>query len=170
METNFSLIQKLTVCKKMRGFSLIELMVVVAIIAILAAIALPSYRDYVSKAARADAKTVMLNLAQAEERYYSNQIPPVYLAMPAPPTNTAVTMGPTWINWSGGESIGDRKYSISITLDPASMTDNTTAGSKQSYLIEAVPIAANWDPPCGTLRLYSNGRKTATGALGSGCW
>lgn len=147
-----------------------ELIIVVGIIGILMAIAVPMYQDYVEKAARADAKATMLSLAQAEERFYSNQIPPVYVAMAPPPTVTTATMGPAWINWSGGNTIANRKYSITITLDPAAMTDRTTAGSAQSYLIEAVPIRADFDQRCGTLRLYSNGVKEATGALGNGCW
>ena len=157
--------------QKIKGFSLVELMVVAAIISILAAIALPSYNDYLAKAARSDAKAVMLALAQTEERYYSNQVPPVYLAMAAPPTDTVALLGPAWTNWAGGNSMGGRKYSISITLDPATMQPEATqVGSNQSYLIEAVPIG-NLDPQCGTLRLFSNGQKGATGSLGvAGCW
>ena len=53
------------------GFSLIELMVVVAIVAILAAIAYPSYRSQVEKTRRADAKAVLMQAAQYMERAYT---------------------------------------------------------------------------------------------------
>ena len=53
------------------GFTLIELMVVVAIVAILAAIAYPSYRSQIEKTRRADAKAVLMQAAQYMERLYT---------------------------------------------------------------------------------------------------
>ncbi|MEW9573048.1 type IV pilin protein [Rhodanobacter sp. Si-c] len=54
-----------------RGFTLIELMVVVAIVAILAAIAIPAYGRYAFRARRADGKELLLRIASAQERYYA---------------------------------------------------------------------------------------------------
>lgn len=54
-----------------KGMTLIELMVVVTIIAILASIAYPSYREYVIRANRTEAKTELLNLSQAMEKCYT---------------------------------------------------------------------------------------------------
>src|ERR1700754_1788282 len=58
---------------KVRGFSLIELVIVLLIIAILAAIAIPSYRQYVIRANRVDAQRSLMDLAARQERFfYSN--------------------------------------------------------------------------------------------------
>ncbi|WP_439844578.1 type IV pilin protein, partial [Aeromonas veronii] len=54
-----------------RGFTLIELMIVVAVVAILAAIAYPSYNNYMAAAKRAEAKAVLLEAAQYLEREFT---------------------------------------------------------------------------------------------------
>lgn len=54
-----------------QGFTLIELMITVAIVALLASIALPSYREYVAKAKRAEVRSVLLEAGQWMERHYS---------------------------------------------------------------------------------------------------
>lgn len=58
--------------KLLKGFTLIEVMVVVVIIAILASIALPSYQEYVKKGRRIDAKNALSALQMAQEKYRGN--------------------------------------------------------------------------------------------------
>lgn len=53
------------------GFTLIELMIVVAIVAILSAVAYPSYKEYIAKGRRAEMKTVLLSAQQWMERFYT---------------------------------------------------------------------------------------------------
>lgn len=56
--------------KKQKGFTLIEVMIVVVIVAILAAVAIPSYQDSVRKTRRADAKEALTRIAALQERFF----------------------------------------------------------------------------------------------------
>jgi type IV pilus assembly protein PilE len=64
--------------RSQRGVTLMELLVVMAIIGIIASIAVPSYRRYLVRANRTDAKTALLQTAQALERCYTNSVPYAY--------------------------------------------------------------------------------------------
>lgn len=59
--------------KKQKGFTLVELMITVAIVAILVAVAYPSYTSSVNKGRRADAQNALLNFAALQERFYSDR-------------------------------------------------------------------------------------------------
>lgn len=56
-----------------QGFTLVELIIAVAVVTILATVALPSYREHVAASRRADAKSALLAAAQALERYYTER-------------------------------------------------------------------------------------------------
>lgn len=64
--------------RKYSGFTLVELMIVLAIMALLATVALPSYNESVSKTRRSDGQAVLLQLANTLERFYSEQSPFTY--------------------------------------------------------------------------------------------
>ena len=56
--------------RRMSGVTLLELMIVVVVIAILTAIAFPNYRDFIDRAKRNEAKALLLEVAQNQERFY----------------------------------------------------------------------------------------------------
>ncbi len=116
----------------MRGFTLIEILVVVGIVGILASIAYPSYTDHVRKTRRTDAQTELLDMASRMERYYANRS--------------------TYIGADAQFSPGNTEhgyYSISI------------AETATSYALSAAPANAQASDECGTLTLNSQGVKGA---------
>lgn len=128
----------------MRGFTLIELMIVVAVIAILAAIAIPSYYRYMLRANRAAAEDVMLDMSSAQERYMIDSRQ--YTSNPAQLGYTSTISG---------------NYTVVVAL---------VAGPPPGYTITATPIGSQTrDTDCGTLTLDGGGNKTASGPSTT-CW
>ncbi|HUE90562.1 type IV pilin protein [Pseudomonas sp.] len=140
-----------TSASRSRGFTLIELMIVIVVIGILAAIAYPSYEEYMRKAKRADAQTVLLELAQFMERHYTAN--GTYL--------TAAKEAPA-LPFSIAPKDGSRKnYDLSFASTP------TASG----YTLQAVPTGSMASDPCGTLTLNNTGAKgQAAGASLAACW
>ena len=128
-----------------KGFTLIELMIVVAIIAILAAIAVPLYSDHVDRTRRADAQVGLMDLAQQLERCFTRFNS--YSADGCP---------------SGTVDSPDGFYTISIDA-------GTTA-----YVLTASPRAdgpqTRDSAKCSEFRLNQLGERTATGSEGDACW
>lgn len=132
--------------KNCSGFTLIELMIVIAIIGILAGIAYPSYTSYVQKANRADAIDSLLSLSARMEEYYMNN-----------DTYTGATIDAAGTGTVGGNTTSDGLYTLSIT-----------AATAFAYSLTATPVRA--DAKCSTLTYNSLGQKGATGTDAANCW
>jgi len=132
---------------KANGFTLIELMIALAVIAILAAIAYPSYQDSVRKSRRADAKSVLLNAAQWMERFYTENN-----RYHQDRAGTAVAL-PVGLTQAPIEGV-TKYYNISLTdcAGAAQVTAN-------SFTLRAAPIAGSpqVNDRCGALTLTSTG-------------
>ncbi len=129
-----------------RGFTLIELVIVMVIIGILIAVAVPSYNSYIQASRRADGKAALLNLAAQMERYFTTN-------------NTYV--GATLANIGSSATSPSGYYNLSITSATAS-----------NYTIQAAPTGAQAsDSLCSTLTLNQLGQKgdTGTGSV-TDCW
>lgn len=148
-----------------RGFTLIEVLITVAIIGILAAIAYPSYVDSVVKSNRAAAKGCLSQHANFMERFYTTN-----LSYYRDTGGTVIGGGanpvlpPLGCDTGGG--IGNH-YAFSFSAAPS-------AASPNIYTIQAVPQGAQAsrdNAKCGTLTLDQAGNRTASGSGGvTACW
>jgi type IV pilus assembly protein PilE len=132
--------------KKMRGVTLIELVVVVAIVALLATIAIPSYRQFVLRSHRAEAKSALLNLAAAQEKFYLQNNTYTDALADAPPVGLGLTA-----------TTENGYYTIAIDdADTDSFTATATTAGGQAD-----------DDDCDTFTIDQAGARTATSAS---CW
>lgn len=131
--------------RNVRGFTLIEVMIVTAIIAILATVAYPSYTQYIARGNRADARTTLLEAAQYMERQYSSQSQ-YQGALPA-----RLQVSPA------GSPAGQNRYTVTVTA------------TVSAYTLTALPVRAD---ACANLTLTNTGVKGRTGADLSvaDCW
>ncbi|MBK8507289.1 MAG: prepilin-type N-terminal cleavage/methylation domain-containing protein [Candidatus Competibacteraceae bacterium] len=144
----------------MSGFTLIELVVVVAIIGILAAIAYPSYQDSVRKSKRADAKSALLELAQWMERNYTltNQ----YNRAVGDSTDQTTAQMTSKLPFNQSPRDSTKAYDLSVSA----VTNN-------GFQIDATPAGTQASDPCKTLTLTHTGAKgVAGGAMSTAaeCW
>ena len=134
-----------------KGFTLIEMMSVVVIIGILAAIAYPSFDDYVRKARRVDAETALTELAQFMERYYTAN--GKYL--------TAANAAPVLPFTESPKDGTSKYYDLGFSGTPTAY----------AYTLQAVPKGPMANDTCGTLTLSNTGAKgQAAGATLAACW
>lgn len=127
-----------------RGFTLIELMIVVVVVAILAAVAYPSYQDSVRKGRRADAQGYLQDLALRQEQYLVDSRKYGSLAdlkMATPPSNIGTY------------------YTITLPV--------RSDGPPPTFTLQAEPtgVGSQNKDKCGTMTIDNTGAKTPTG-----CW
>ena len=138
----------MTIQRRNSGFTLIELMIVVAIVAILAAIAYPSYTNHITKTRRAAGAACAMEAAQFMERYYTTHLTYLNAALP---------------NTQCMNEVGDH-YTIQLS----------GAATASAYTIQAVPKGsqASRDTKCKTLSINQAGTKGETGSAASAaeCW
>jgi len=140
-----------------RGFTLIELMIVVVILSVLVGIAYPSYTQYVIKSKRADAKSMLSQVASRQEQFFLN--------------NKSYTTGLAAV-WDAGGISEEGFYALTVA-------SGTTGSVATSYALTAVPrLDQLRDVECQSFTLNSRGERgivdgpptgSPTGTA-AGCW
>ena len=137
--------KRAAVSMRPQGFSLLELMIVVAIVAILAAIAFASYQEQVVKSRRAAGATCLQERAQFMERFYTTNL--TYVGAPAPACDAEVSP----------------HYTVSFVDAPTA----------RAFVLQAVPQGgqATRDTSCRTLTINQQGVRTESGSgTEADCW
>lgn len=135
-----------------RGFTLLELMIVVVVMAILATIAVTSYNRYAYRARRADGQELLMRVANAQERYYAT------------------------FNKYGGEPVtGDLKLASVNSEKGYYKVSITSVDATKDYTATATPQNGQEKDVCGALSIDSKGTKlpasTDTAKNSNGrCW
>ncbi|HPY40948.1 MAG TPA: type IV pilin protein [Thiolinea sp.] len=141
------------ILKSQRGFTLTELMIVIAILGIISAFAYPNYVEQVRKSKRSDAKIALQQIAQRQESHFIK-------------------------NYTYAASLTALGYGADTIASPqAEYNINISAATATSYTVQAVPASSSSqakDKQCATFTLDQMGRKVATDNLGAvstdKCW
>lgn len=155
LDTALSRVARARCAQASSGFTLIELVIVVALIAVLAAVALPSYQDSVRKARRTDARTALTTVAQVMERYNTERN--------------------TYVNACLGTSVSCTGSSVLIYSNQSENGHYALVLSNQAantFTVTATPTGAQSTDACGNFTLNQAGlRGVTSGTLTAAeCW
>ncbi len=157
------MMNKTSLLRSARGFTLIELMIVVAVIALLAAIAVPSYAEYIRRSHRAEAKNFLMGIAQRLEQNYT-------LSGSYNENQAGNAIAQAFINSTGMAQVpagGAARYNITFA-----------AGQPQAgtFTLIATPTGAQTGDTCGVLMINQQNIRGAGGVLNNraqltlDCW
>ncbi|MBI1943588.1 MAG: prepilin-type N-terminal cleavage/methylation domain-containing protein [Betaproteobacteria bacterium] len=151
-----ALVDPRTAVRRARGFTLIELMIVIAVLGAIIAAAIPSYRQYNMRANRSAAAQVMLNVQNREEAYLLDAR--AYTDVLGPSGLNIIQDGWTCSN-TPATGCSNNFYTVTVAV---------VTGTPPTYTVTATPIAGKYQVDDGNLTLTSSG--TRSRSAGDGKW
>ena len=134
-----------------RGFTLIEVVVVMAVVAILATVAIPSYSEYILRSHRSSAQSFISDVASRQSQFFLDR------------RSYADTVGV-------GVAVGDRALNMTVPADVAArytVAIVVAAGPPAGFLVTATPTGPQATDRCGVLTVNQANNRTA---IGTRCW
>ncbi len=146
------------------GFTLIELMIAVAILSILAALAYPQYVEYVAKGRRAECRSALLVATQKMEKFYSNnnQYPATLAAAGISPNSNELDPNPA--------GTVNAARSCAISIQAGSIIAPQAGGTPAQFILLADRVPAGSDKYCTQLNINQLGTKDGAGPGADRCW
>ena len=135
--------------RRLQGVTLLELMAVVTVIGILGMIAIPSYREYVMRAQRIEAKAALLRLQTNQERFYL--------------ANRVYSADPDALGFAGGRT---ERGTYTLSISGADANGYTAIATPRA----GAPIDLTLDAECTSFSLTAQGVRSATGTAAASCW
>ena len=141
--------------RRSKGFTLVEIIIVIAIAAILAAAGIPSYNEHIRKSKRSVAKGVLMDTVNRQEQFFANNktYSNTWAGLAAP--------DPYYIDGSGDPVTSNGVYQLTIEV--------TGSAPYLSYTLKATPVAGSPQAAdsCGVLSITSDGQRSASQTT---CW
>lgn len=157
-----------------RGFTIIELLIVIVIVSILAALAIPSYREYVMRSHRTVAKVALQDLLTRQESYavdhksYAADFERLGVA-------GSGAAGVAYVTTDGviSRNVSNALYSFALKKNTGSSVSTCVFDASPTALgfsLIATPVGSNTDTKCGTLCITSGGDRGANPGVVADCW
>ncbi len=123
------------------GFTLLELMIVIVVIAILTVIAYPNYSEFILKSRRLDAQSELMNLAHRQEKFYA--------------ANSTYTVDMKNLGYTNSASSSTIEGYYRLNVEAAT----SACPLSRCFLLNAIPLDHQINDRISVIRLHSNGRK-----------